>query len=86
MVILYKTLQPTYSLYFSFRVPMCQMYVIATADQLIHTCIFFPIHSLCSKAMDTTAIASVGVLVTLLGNEFHCEIVLGTKEYKKEFV
>ena len=36
--------------------------------------------------MDTTAIASVGVLVTLLGNEFHSEIVLGTKEYKKEFV
>ena len=26
------------------------------------------------------------MLVTLLGNEFHSEIVLGTKEYKKEFV
>ena len=31
-------------------------------------------------------IASVGVLVTLLGNEFHSEIVLGTKEDKKELV
>ena len=26
------------------------------------------------------------MLVTLLGIEFHSEIVLGTKEYKKEFV
>jgi len=62
------------------------MYVITTANQLFILVVFFSINSLCSKAVDTTAIASVGVLVTLLGNEFHSEIVLGTKEYKKEFV
>ena len=28
----------------------------------------------------------ISVLVILLGNEFHNEIVLGTKECKKEFV
>jgi len=41
MVIPYETLQPTYSLYFSFRVPMSQMYVITTADQLFILVFFF---------------------------------------------
>ena len=36
--------------------------------------------------MQVLKIGSVSMLVTLLGSEFHNEIVLGTKECKKEFV